>query len=184
MKNFPNRAPVGMLLGTILGLFSIAPVYFVWHHFQPPLERFYLPQYFGSTLAETPAGTVISFFHSRQKTRTYFVLLQHGRPVTGAIRTEPVQPVSVRFVETTPLIFSAWLRMQIYRGNTALELLRTPLLFWASIALSLFLCGLVWDFQRRKRARKGVPLRGPELLSRHDFNRVTKGDGFALHVHD
>ena len=74
--------------------------------------------------------------------------------------------------------------MQIYRGNTALELLRTPLLFWASIALSLFLGGLVWDFRRRKQAREGVPLRGPDLLSRRDFNRVTKGDGFTLHVYD
>jgi hypothetical protein len=184
MKNFPTRAPVGMLLGTILGLFSIAPVYFVWHHFQPPLERFYWPQYLGSTLAETPVGAVISFFHSRQKARTYFVLLQNGRPVTRAIHIDPATPVSVRFIETTPRIFCSWLCTQIYRGNNVAELLRAPLLLWASLALILVLCGLVWDFHRRKQAREGVPLRGPELLSRRDFNRVTKGDGFTLHVYD
>jgi hypothetical protein len=184
MKNFPTRAPVGMLLGTIFGLFSVVPIFAVRHHFQPPLERFYWPQYLGSTLAQTPVGTVLSFFHAMQKTRTYFVLLQKGRPVTGAIGIDPARPVSVRSIETTPRIFGSWLGTQIYGGHNVAELLRTPLLFWASIALSLFLCGLAWDFHRRRRAREGVPLRGPELLSRRDFNRVTQGDGFTLHVHD
>jgi hypothetical protein len=184
MKNFPTRAPVGMLLGTTCGLFSIVPIFVVWHHFQPPLERFYLPQYLGSTLAQTPVGTVLSFLHSRQKTRTYFVLLQNGRPVTRAIRIDVARPVSVRSVETTPRIFGVWLRTQIYGGRSLPELLPSPLLLWATFALCFLFCGFMWDFRRRKRAREGVPLRGPELLSRRDFNRVTKGDGFILHVHD
>jgi hypothetical protein len=184
MKNFPTRAPVGMLLGGILGLFSIVPVFFLWHHLWPPLGRFYLPQYFGSTLAQTPVGKVISFFDSRQKTRLYFVLAQNGRPVTSGAGLDAARHFSVRFVETTPRIFASWLRMQIYGGHTVLELLRTPLLFWASIALSLVLGGLIWDFRRRKLAREGVPLRGPELLSLRDFNRVTNGDGFTLHVYE
>jgi hypothetical protein len=184
MKNFPTRAPVGMLLGTIFGLFSIVPIFAVWQRVEPPLERSYLPQYLGSTLAQTPIGTVLSFFHSRQKVRTYFVLLQNGRPVTSAIRIDPARPLTARPIETTPRIFGSWLRTQIYGGHTVAELLRTPPLFWASIALSLFLGGLVWDFRRRRRAREGVPLRGPELLSRRDFNRVTQGDGFTLYVYD
>jgi hypothetical protein len=40
----------------------------------------------------------------------------------------------------------------------------------------------VLDFQRRKRAREGQQLRGGELLSVDQFNRTTKGDGFALYV--
>jgi hypothetical protein len=184
MKNFPTRAPLGMLLGCFFGLFSVGPIFAVWHHFQSPLERVYLPQYLGSTLAQMPVGTVLSFFHSRQKARTYFVLLQNGRPVTTTITIDPARPVSVRSVETTPRIFGSWLRTQIYRGNRVLTLLRPPILVWAGLFLGLFLCGLVWDFQRRKRAREGVPLRGPELLSRRDFNRVTQGDGFTLQVYE
>jgi hypothetical protein len=184
MKNFPTRAPIGMLLGGILGLFSIVPVLAVWQRFAPPLDRFYWPQYLGSTLAQTKVGTVLSFFQSRQRTRIYFVLLQNGRPVTRANSMDPARYPSVRFVETTPLIFSTWLRMQIYGGRNLSELFGPPLLLWAAFVLCLFLCGLVWDFQRRRRAREGVPLRGPELLSRRDFNRVNKGDGFTLHVHD
>ena len=172
-----------MLLGCFFGLFFVVPIFAAWHRFEPPLERFYLPQYLGSTLAQTPVGTVLWFFHSRQKTRTYFVLLQNGRPVTRAIHIDPATPVSVRFIKTTPRIFGSWLRTQIYRGNNVAELLRAPILLWASLALILVLCGLVWDFHRRKQAREGVPLRGPELLSRRDFNRVTQGDGFTLYVY-
>jgi hypothetical protein len=182
MKNFPTRAPIGMILGAILGLFSLVPVFVVWQRFEPLLERFYFPQYFGSTLAQTPVGAVISFFDSRGNTRKYLVLMQGGKPVIGAAGLDPARPVSVRLVETTPRIFRSWLQMQIYGGRNVLELLRSPLLLWAAFVLCLFLCGLVWDFRRRKRAREGVPLRGPELLSRRDFNRVTKGDGFPLHV--
>src|SRR6476660_8790407 len=83
LKNFPTRAPVGLLLGAVLGLVSIIPVFAIWHRYQPPLERFYFPQYIGSTLAQTPIGTVTSFFHSRRITRTYFVLIHAGRPVTS-----------------------------------------------------------------------------------------------------
>jgi hypothetical protein len=184
MKNFPTRAPVGMLLGALLGLLSIIPVFAVWHHWQPPLNRFYLPQYIGSTLAETPVGTVISFFNSRRNTRTYFVLMQSGKPVTSAASLDPARPVLVRFVTTTPRIFSTWVRNQIYRGQEFREVVRVPLALWAGIALSLFVCGLCCDFVRRKRAREGVQLRGPDLLTRREFNRATKGDGFILHVRD
>jgi hypothetical protein len=184
MKNFPTRAPVGMFLGCFFGLFSAIPTFAVWHCFEPPLERFYLPQYLGSMLAQTPVGTVISFFHSRQKTRLYLVLLQNGKPVTSGATLDAARHISVRFVETTPRIFASWLRMQIYGGRTLPELLRPPLLLWAAFVLGLFLGGLVWDFRRRKRAREGVPLRGPELLSRREFNRVTQGDGFTLQVYE
>ena len=184
MKNFPARAPVGMLLGAILGLLSIIPVFALWHRTQPPLERFYLPQYIGSTLAQTPAGTAISFFNARRNTRTYFVLMQSGRPVTSARGPDPARPVLVRFVNTTPPIFGLWLRNQIYSGRDFREVIRAPLALWAGIALSLFVGGLTLDFQRRKRAREGVQLRGPDLLTRRQFNRGTKGDGFTLHVRD
>jgi hypothetical protein len=173
-----------MLLGAVLGLFSTVPVFAVWHRCQPPLERFYFPQYVGSALAQTPVGTVISFFHSRPSTRTYFVLLQGGKPVTSTIGLDPARHVSVRFVSTTPRIFSLWLQNQVYSGRDFREVLEAPLALWASIGFSLFLCGLAFDFERRKRAREGVQLRGPDLLGTREFNRVTKGDGFTLHVRD
>jgi hypothetical protein len=182
MKNFPTRAPVGMLLGAVLGFLSIVPIYAVWHRSQPPLERFYFPQYIGSTLAQTPVGTVISFFQSSHKTRTYFVLMSGSKPTTNAVGLDPARHISARFVQTTPRIFGLWLQDQIYGGRTFREVLRMPLAIWVATALSLFACGVSFDFTRRKRAREGIPLRGPDLLTRREFNRVTKGDGFTLYV--
>lgn len=184
MKNFPTRAPVGMLFGSVLGLVSIIPIFAIWHRYQPALERFYFPQYIGSALAQTPVGTVISFFHSRPSTRTYFVLIQGGKPVTSTKGLDPARHVSVRFVSTTPRIFSLWLQNQVYSGRDFREIVEAPLVLWIGVALTLFLCGLTLDFQRRKRAREGVALRGPELMTRRAFNRTTKGDGFTLHVHE
>jgi hypothetical protein len=184
VKNFPTRAPVGMLLGAVLGLLSTVPIFAVWHRYQPALERFYFPQYVGSTLAQTPVGSVISFFHSRPSTRTYSVLMQRGKPVTSTTGLQPARHGSVRFVSTTPRIFSLWLQNQVYSGREFREVVEAPLALWAGIALTLFLCGLAFDFQRRKRAREGVALRGPDLMTRRAFNRTTKGNGFTLHVLD
>ena len=184
MKNFPTRAPVGLLLGAVLGLISIVPVFAVWHHYQPPLERFYFPQYIGSTLAQTPIGTVISFFGSRRNTRTYFVLMQSGRPVTNAAGLDPARHLSIRFVETTPRIFGAWLRVQIYGGREFRQVLQLPIAISIALYFSFVFAGLAYDCVRRKRAREGVPLRGPDLMTRRAFNRATKGDGFTLHVFD
>ena len=183
MRNFPTRAPIGMLLGAVLGLLSVVPTFAIWHHEQPPLERFYFPQYLGSMLGQTPVGRVISFFRSGGETRICFVLMQGGRPVTSRAPLDPTRPVSVRFVTTTPRIFSLWLEHQIYDRGLR-ELVRVPVVIWIGTVLSLFGCGVSYDFVRRKRAREGVPLRGPHLMTRRDFNRATKGDGFALHVYE
>ncbi len=184
MKNFPTRAPVGMLLGLILGSLSVVPIFVFWHRSLPLLERFYFPQYIGSTLGQTPVGTVVSFFHGRRISRKYFVLMQGGKPIASAADFDPVRHVSVRFVQTTPRIFGAWLQTQIYGGRQFRELLQMPLALWIGIGFGLFFCGVAIDFARRKRAREGVPLRGPELMTRCEFNRATKGDGFRFHVLD
>jgi hypothetical protein len=173
-----------MLLGAVLGFLSIVPVFVIWRRYEPRLERFYFPQYVGSTLAQTPIGTVTSFFNSRHNTRTYFVLVQSGKPLTSVTGLAPAGHISVRFVKTTPHIFNIWLQNQIYAGREFRKVLRTPLALSTGIGLSLFLAGVILDFQRRKRAREGVPLRGPDLMTRRAFNRATKGDGFKLHVFD
>jgi hypothetical protein len=50
--------------------------------------------------------------------------------------------------------------------------------------LPMLTLGTVLDFRRRKRAREGLQLRGGEMLTVDEFNRVTKGDGFGLYVKD
>jgi len=182
MKNFPTRAPVGMLLGVVLGLLSVVPVFVVWHRLQSPLERFYFPQLIGSTLSQTPLGTVTSLFHGRRTTRTYFVLMQGNRPLTEGALLDPTRRTFVRFVQTTPRVFGTWLQSHIYRGRSFRELIQVPVLAWIAIFSSSLLTGVVCDFLRRKRAREGVKLRGPDLMTRTEFNEATHGDGFTLYV--
>jgi hypothetical protein len=59
-----------------------------------------------------------------------------------------------------------------------------PLALSIAFYFSLVLFGVSYDCVRRKRAREGVPLRGPALMTRRAFNRAMKGDRFALHVFD
>ena len=182
MKNFPTRAPIGMLLGVVLGLLSVIPIFVVWHRLQSPLERFYFPQLIGSALAQTPLGTVTSLFHGRRTTRTYFILMQGNRPLTTVAPFDPKRRISVRFVQTPPRIFGTWLRSRIYGGRSFREVVQAPIVSWAAIFVTLLLAGVVCDFLRRKRAREGVKLRGPDLMTRTEFNEATHGDGFTLYV--
>lgn len=115
MKSFPTRAPVGMLLGSVLGVLSMVPIGVVCRHYQPPLERFYFPQYLGSTLAQTPIGTVTALFNGQRFTRTYFVLMQNGTPLTRAAELSPFPSLSVRYVITTPRIFSVVAAADLWR---------------------------------------------------------------------
>ncbi len=182
-ENFPTRAPLGFLLGIVLGALSIVPILALWQHFEPPLERFYFAEYLTSELAQTPVGPVISFLIHRGKARRYYMLLQNGKPVVGD-GPEPGKPLSVRFMATTPRFFHDWLRWQIYSGREVHEVMQSPIAVWVAINLASFFAGILLDFRRRKKAREGVKLRGPDLMTRREFNRVTKGDGFALYVKD
>jgi hypothetical protein len=110
--------------------------------------------------------------------------MQGGRPVTSAAGLDPARHVCVRFVETTPSIFGAWLQTQIYGGREFRQVLQMPIVLSIGVYFSLLLSGLSYDCVRRKRAREGVPLRGPDLMTRRAFNRATKGDGFTLHVYE
>jgi hypothetical protein len=48
------------------------------------------------------------------------------------------------------------------------------------MAVLLLTIGGVCNVARKRRARQGVQLRGPELVSRWQFNRRVKGDGFPI----
>jgi hypothetical protein len=133
MKNFPTRALFGMLLGAVLGLLSITPIFAIWHRWQPPLERFCFRQYIGSALAQTPGGTVISFFNSRPNAPSYFVLMQRGKPVTSTAGLHPAGHVWLRLVSTTVRIFNVWLQNRVYNGREFRAVLEAPLALWAGV---------------------------------------------------
>jgi hypothetical protein len=179
-SNFPTRAPVGLIAGSLLAVLSIAPIFAIWQHLQPPVQRFYLGQYAVTYLSATPIGTVATFFKGT-KQHTYHVLAQNRHLVSGPVAE--IGPLTVHVVHgENPATFHAWLRNAVYGGREVQDVVRGPIGVWCFAAVSMFAVGAVLDFRRRKRAREGQQLRGGEILTVNEFNRVTKGDGFGLYV--
>ncbi len=177
-SNFPPRAPIALIAGGVAGLLLVVPVFAIWLHFLPVFEHFYFSEYVTSDIAQSPIGAVTSFFR-RAKYPTY-VVMQGGAPVSAA---GPGQ-MSVRFITAPPRFFHDWLRNSIYQGRELGEVLRTPLTIWIALALGIVGWGAFFDFRRRQKTREGLKLRGPDLMTRKEFNQATKGDGFALYVRD
>jgi hypothetical protein len=108
--------------------------------------------------------------------------MQSGHPLSAA-GPETGSPISVYVLHTkSPGDFHTWLRTRIYAGREVRQLLATPLTAWCGVCILSLGLGIIVDFRRRKRAREGMKLRGGDLMSVKQFNRATKGDGFALYV--
>jgi hypothetical protein len=180
-NNFPARAPIGLFLGAVLGFFLVIPIVAVWYFCQPPIEKFYFGEYLASYLSQTPVGTIAGFFkHSRR--HEYYVLAQDGHLLSAA-GSETGSAISVRVIHTnTPRDFHTWLRTAVYDAREVPHVFAVPLAAWGVAAAFVFGLGAVLDFYRRKRAREGVQLRGGVLMTVAQFNRATRGDGFALYV--
>jgi membrane protein implicated in regulation of membrane protease activity len=90
--------------------------------------------------------------------------------------------LSGRFVDVQPTVFAQWLRAAIYHGETPGDLIAVPLIVWASLATVFLVVGATFDFRRRRKAREGEQLRGPESMTVRQFNRTIprKEKGFAL----
>jgi hypothetical protein len=180
-NNFPSRAPLGMILGLVIGLLSIVPILGVCYSRQRPVQKFYFGEYVASDLSQTPIGAVAAFFRHSQD-HAYYVLIQNGRRVSGH-GPIPGSAISVQVLRATPPDqFHAWLREAVFGGRDLRDLLFRPFALWAAAVVFFASLGSLLDFQRRKRAREGQKLRGGDLMSVDQFNRVTRGDGFALYV--
>jgi hypothetical protein len=179
-SNFPSRAPIGLITGFLSAALCLLPILAAWHLLQSPLRKFYFGQYVTSFLWQTGVGHVAAFFrHSHGY--TYYALFQHGELVSGGTdRRASFSVRAIHFDDAAP--FHTWVRHHVYNGREVPDLLRTPLTIWCCLAPLFIGLGVALDFQRRKRAREGQLLRGGELLSVSEFNRTTKGDGFALYV--
>src|SRR5260370_34677946 len=112
-SNFPTRAPVGLLLGAVLGFFLVIQIVAIWHFCQLPIEKFYFGESLSSYLSQTPVGTIAAFFkHSRR--HEYYVLVQNGHALL-ATGSETGSAISVRVIHTnTPRDFHTWLCTAVY----------------------------------------------------------------------
>ncbi len=70
----------------------------------------------------------------------------------------------------------------IYGGSSLLAFFRPPLVAGAAIFLALLPFAVWSDVKRQKQLRYGRRLKGPEMLTPRQFNRIVKGDGIGFKI--
>ena len=158
MKNFPSRAPIGMILGIISGLFSLAPIIDPLASFAASARTFLLPAIHREH-ARPDASWNRRFVLSWQAHEPDLLHPHAGRQAGNECRRlDPSRHLSVRFVETTPRIFGVWLQTQIYSGREFRELLQLPLALWIAAYFALFFSGLSRRFRATQTGSRRRPV--------------------------
>ncbi len=180
-QSFPSRVPVGLLSGVAFGLLSCVPCVAVWNAFQEPVRAHYLKTYIR-----------VSLPHTRSEKPKRFVLLTtaHTSALQACRNSDAFLTRSdeehglenagwcVLWSRSKPV--ASWLRNAVYGGQSFTQWLRVPVMVWAGVGLCLVCAGGTYDSRQRERARNGIQLRGPELVSRWKFIRRVQGDGFPI----
>jgi hypothetical protein len=77
-----------------------------------------------------------------------------------------------------------YLRRNIFGSRSVLAFFRPALVAGGSCLMLALFAGMGLDAKRLNDFRKGKRLRGWEILTPRQFNRRTKGDGFALQIEE
>jgi type IV secretory pathway TraG/TraD family ATPase VirD4 len=172
---WPRRAPVFRVTGMILSLVLGALFLHVWFvRSAALLERFYLPTYLRLT--------VFGGLNLGHKQPQFPVVFSGRNPAISSSLEHLPGNLTIRQMSMRPDAFSAWLRTEIYNGKSPAQVLRTPLMGAGISLVLLVLVGSYLDRKHDSKARDGRLLRGPRLISRWCFNRLTKGHGLRFRL--
>jgi len=201
---WPPHSPIytygALFLATVLTALFL---YWRFSFGNSPLQRFYTPIYLRSSVA----GAIIP--SRRDRYRMLFVAGHYtpGRLATDADVTDGTMPEPdgkslplalsqsalqqsyvylFRGLEQSynDVSLSAYLRNEVYAGNSLSDLYKLPLLFGLlSLAIQLPF-SIRRDFRRRRELRYGRRLKGPEMLTPKEFNRKVEGDGLGIKTDD
>jgi hypothetical protein len=78
------------------------------------------------------------------------------------------------------VLLTAYLKGAVYGGDSLSAVFRPPLLGGILVFLALLPFAIKKDIERQKQLKYGRRLKGPELLTPQQFNRVVKGDGIGF----
>jgi hypothetical protein len=176
---FPSRAPIGVIFAGMLALVAVVPCATIWKSVLGPVRAFYLADYLSVATSAKPHEFVL-LTKAHGLSGPPLACLASTPALVSAGAGEDVKTVGRCVTVITPKQFKEWVRTAVYGGRSAAELLRLPVLDWMLAAVLLFVAGGYYDWRRKQRARIGVQIRGPELVSRAQFNRRVKGDGFPI----
>jgi hypothetical protein len=197
---WPRHMPIYTYSATFVAIVLTGVFVLGWLRlFCTPLQSFYLPLYVRTS--------VVSSFSTMHRD-AYKMLFVSGRRLTprpamngDVIRGKTQEPngktIPLSLSETATqygftLLFtspqrsyvdarlSAFLRDVIYGGKSSLRLLRAPM--WGGVAVFIVLLPFStrMDVERQKQLRYGRRLKGPEMLTPRQFNRIVKGDGIGF----
>ena len=197
---WPRHIPIYTYGATCLAIALTGVFVFAWLRlFCAPLQNFYLPLYVRTS--------VVGSFSATHRD-TYKMLFVSGpriapRPAMNGdvVRGKTPEPngktIPLALSETATqngnmLLFaspqrsyvdarlSVFLRDVIYSNKSPVRLLRAPL--WAGFAafVTLLPFSVRMDLERQKQLRYGRRLKGPEMLTPRQFNRIVKGDGIGF----
>jgi type IV secretory pathway TraG/TraD family ATPase VirD4 len=164
-----------------------------------PLQRFYTPIYLRSAIM----GAVSTTRHDK-----YPMLFVSGRGIPTQLATDadvidgktleaggkyiPLALSPVALKRGYVLLFRgpeqpyndallcAYLKRTIYEGNSLLDLYELPLLFGFLALVVQLPFTIRKDVRRRKELKYGRRLKGPEMLSPKDFNKLVHGSGIGI----
>ncbi len=164
-----------------------------------PLQRYYLPLY-----ERTSVIGAFSKTH-RSNYRVLFVAGQGLKPrpaqntdvVLGRTPEPDGKTIPLQFSADAPqhgytLLFRGpqrsfddarlrdYMKDVVYGGASLPAFFRPPLIGGAVLLLILLPFAVLKDVQRQKQLRYGRRLKGPEMLTPHQFNRVVKGNGIGF----
>jgi hypothetical protein len=176
---FPSRAPIGVIFAGMLALVAVIPCAAIWKSVLGPVRAFYLSDYLSVSTSGKPHEYVL-LTKARRLSGPPLACLASTPALVSAGAGEDVKTVGRCVTVITPTQMKGWLRTAVYGGQSEAELVRLPVLAWILAAAFLLIAGGRYDWRRKQRARIGVQVRGPELVSRWEFNRRVKGDGFPI----
>ncbi|MGA7521966.1 MAG: type IV secretion system DNA-binding domain-containing protein [Acidobacteriaceae bacterium] len=168
-------------------------------HLAPPLQRYYLPVY--------ERTSVIGAFTVTHRS-TYQMLFVSGRKaplrpamngdlVWGRTREPGGKPLPLALSAAAQqrgysLLFRGpqrsyvdarlrdFLKDVVYGGSSLSAFFRPPLIGGLVVLILMLPFTLRMDMERQKRLRYGRRLKGPEMLTPRQFNRIVKGDGIGF----
>ncbi len=171
--NFPARGS-GAMLATAFAVVSGFATFGIWHAQLAPIQSFYL-----ATYAKTELLPDFSLFH-KGRPKQYLVLTANGHDVTVRNSPESLDGAGSRYTLTDQASFDGWLKKVIFDGESFAKFATTPLIIWGLFALLGMIWGVLLSRSQKKKAHDGKKLRGPDLITRWQFNRRVKGDGFPI----
>jgi type IV secretory pathway TraG/TraD family ATPase VirD4 len=179
----PWRFPAFRALAVLLAAACSVVTASLWCSVVGPLKPFYLVRYARlSLLSSTPRADYSINKSFRQQAPTFDVLFVGNSVATTANLSQLAGQTSVRSFAMEPKAFCAWLKQNIYEGRTAIETIHVPLYLAETYLCLFFFAGYCLDTRKRRKARNGLTLRGPGIVSRWRFNQKTRGDGLAFPV--